>query len=139
MNGPLKSSIVILPNSDESSTAPPDMDQAMDGKFIVIAGPTILALIYGHIDRYEYHADLVKRYCDMNDIASGWVKKPDVYRIFDKAYRILGGGWLEKPAHVRRLKFYGTSTAYGPFTEGDIRRVFDGQAAFRDYGLVFID
>lgn len=107
-------------------------------KFIVIAAGEELVLIHGPVTEYPYHAGLVKAYCELNDVPSGWVKKPDVYEIHDDSYRVMGGGWLEENHRDKQLGFYGSSSAYGGFDAADIKYIYKLQPA-SDFVLVFGD
>jgi hypothetical protein len=109
------------------------------GKFVLIAGVNEIALAYGSIEDYSYHADLVKRYCDINNIPSGWAKKPDQYEILSDSHRILGGGWLEENVGDKTLRFYGYSTAYGGFEQQDILYLLQTSNLFSDYLVDFKD
>ena len=116
-----------------------DTDNTIVGKFVLIAGINEIALAYGSIEDYSYHADLVRRYCDINNIPSGWTKKPDQYEILSASHRILGGGWFEENVADKTLRFYGYSTAYGGFEQQDILYLLQTSDLFSDYLVNFKD
>ncbi len=116
-----------------------DADNKLVGKFILIAGSDEITMAYGSLEDFGYHADLLKRFCDLNDIPSGWAKKPDQYEIISDSHRIVGGGWLEENVGEKTLRFYGYSTAYGGFDQQDILYLLQTSEDYSDYLVDFND
>lgn len=126
------------------SSAPDEEPEASEdrknvSKFVIIRSDEHLKMVHGPINEYSYHADLVRKYCDLNSIPSGWLKKPDLYEIYGNSHDIRGGGWLEEKPGEKRLRIFGYSTAYGPFDSEDIAYLFEHAGAFDDYDISIED
>lgn len=134
----LISEIINLSSDNCPENAPADPEANRVAKFMIISSEDRLAFVYGLVDEFAYHAELVKRYCDLNNIPSGWTRKPDLYSIYNKAWRLKGGGWLEERPGQKLLRFYGYSTAYGPFDAQDIPYLFENDEKFSGY-IIAID
>lgn len=122
------------------SEQPPDENPEPAGpkrvhKFIIMSLGTQIQFVYGPLQQFAYHAGLVKKYCEINDIPSGWLKKPDVYEIYSADYQIRGGGWMEEDLAEKTVRLYGYSTAYGAFDPGDIPHLFEPGEALADYEI----
>lgn len=112
--------IINLASDAEGNEPDANPEKKNVGKFVLIKADDRLNMIYGPIDEYSYHAELVKRYCDRNSIPSGWLKKPDLYEIYGNSHQIRGGGWLEENPGEKQLRIFGYSTAYGRFDREDM-------------------
>ncbi|UCE24077.1 MAG: hypothetical protein JSU74_12390 [Candidatus Zixiibacteriota bacterium] len=130
-------SITNLAADNSADGSPTEDDSKKVSKFVIIGSDTELHFVYGPLEEYSYHADLVRRYCEANEIPSGWVRKPDMYEIYGETYRVRGGGWLEEKPAERNLRFSGYSTAYGGFDRQDILYLFDRAEPFADYKVEF--
>ena len=106
-------------------------------KFVIILGEDEAYFVFGPLDLYSYHAGIVKRFCELKDIPSGWVKKPDLYEIYGSDYEIKGGGWMEEKTTEKRLRIFGYSTAYGGFEQQDILYLFQNAPDFEDCEIEF--
>ncbi|NOY88847.1 MAG: hypothetical protein GXO93_05585 [FCB group bacterium] len=95
-----------------------------DEKGIVILGP---------LAKFRYHAWLVKYFCDHNNVSSGWLKKPDDYRIYDKQYKIVGGGWLELNHAAKTVAVFGHSTTYGKAPYDKVINILSRHPDFSEY------
>jgi len=102
-------------------------------KFVLIAWRETLWFVMGRVAEFEYHADLVDRFCTDNHIASGWAKRPDLVEILDPAARLRGGGWLDINNDRRQCTIFGHSTSYGRFERVDIDQVLAEQNFFAAY------
>lgn len=107
-------------------------------KFILIAQDGKLYLVFGAVAVYPYHANLVGQFCQDKAITHDWVKRPDVVRIQDASYRILGGGHLEIDAARRKIKFSGSSKAYGYFRVEDVRLAASQSPLFAEFSVQII-
>lgn len=108
-------------------------------KFVVISSDDRLDFVYGPLSEYAYHAGLVKKYCELENIPSGWVKKPDVYEIYGAGHKIRGGGWMEQNPLKKHARLYGYSSAYGAFEPKDIPNLFTQGTLFADYEIEIDD
>ena len=128
----------LAPETTEAQS-PPDPDKKKVGKFVIIQSDDVLQLVHGPIDDYSYHADLVKKFCDLNSIPSGWLKKPDLYEIYGNSHHIKGGGWVEEKTGEKRLSFFGYSTAYGRFETEDMVYLLEQAPELADYEITIED
>jgi len=105
-------------------------------KFILIANGEIINLVFGMYEEYNYHANLIDRFCEKHEIASGWVKKPDIYEIYQDGCEIKGGGWVEMDLTGKKLKFFGESKAYGQYERRDLNYILSHHSYFSDYSII---
>jgi hypothetical protein len=106
-------------------------------KFVVIAQPDRLSLVWGPLSLFAYHANLVDRFCSDRLIASHWVKRPDVVAVVDRCVTVKGGGLIEIAPSSRTATIGGASKAYGYFAVEDIRQLTVAQPILDGYRLVF--
>lgn len=104
-------------------------------KFIVISGYAEFNLVLGLVSDYPYHADLVAQFCHGKDIAAGWTRKPDLYEILEKHWKVRGGGWADIDLESRHWKFFGHSSAYGACDSGDLSFVVTEHPFFASYSI----
>jgi len=97
---------------DESANFP---SSDFNCKFILIENVTSCWLVFGPLSTYRYHAQLVQRFCVINDIGFSWVKKPDLVEVLDGDIEVKGGGIIAFEKDKLLLKFGSHSTAYGKF------------------------
>lgn len=102
-------------------------------KFVIIESSTCLSFVFGPIDPFAYHADLVGRFCTLNEIPSHWVEKPHLVEILDLEYKINGGGWLDFNPESKLIQIYGYSTAYGAYNNKQIAYIIEKS----DFGAGF--
>ena len=102
-------------------------------KFVLIQRPEEMVVVVGLVSEYPYHATLVQRFCDINGIPSGWVKKPDLAEIYDPSVRIQGGGYIMIDRSKRQMKLYGRSTAYGAFDPEKLIRIVELDPFFTEF------
>lgn len=108
----------------------------MGCKFIIVAHAKMLYLIFGPVSIYPYHANLLGRFCQQREIRYQWVKMPDLVKIQEPEYRVLGGGYLEIDPSEKRLKFSGSSKAYGFFELDDVRLITSRDELFSTYSIL---
>ena len=135
----ITTSIISLADKTPEDSAESETNSKKISKFVVIVGKDEAHFVFGPIDTYSYHAGIVKRFCDLKNISSGWVKKPDMYEIYGNTYKVKGGGWLEEKTGEKRLRIFGYSTAYGGFNRQDILYLFESTPGFEDFEVEFDD
>ena len=84
-------------------------------KFMIMLSAGVPVFIYAPVKDYDYHAKLVSRYCELNDIPSCWSHKPDIVEVLDNGISLGGGGWIRLSSMCKSIEIYGSSTAYGKF------------------------
>ncbi len=107
----------------------------ISGKFVLMEKDGSLVLIMGKISDYPYHANLVAKYCELNDIPSFWEKKPDIYEIVGRKYQI-SGGYFEFKGDSRIASFSGASTAYGRYDIVKMRISVEALSIFRKIRVI---
>ena len=112
-------------------------NKKLNFKFVIIRNQETLNLIYGPLDFFPYHANLVNKFCEDSQIPSAWSKKPDLVEIFEPDSQIRGGGWVELHNLNKLLIFYGYSTAYGKFKLSDLQSIIISKQNFIDYEIEF--
>jgi hypothetical protein len=118
---------------------PPDSGdgEPLSCKFIVIEHAGALNLVIGPVSDFRYHAALVDRFCSVNELPSGWVRKPDLLEIYDASVAIRGGGLAELDFSDKTCVVHGHSAAYGGFKASDIRQFLGSHALFETYQVTF--
>lgn len=104
-------------------------------KFVVIEQGGVLHLVFGLVTEYPYHANLIDRFCEDSEIATGWIKKPDLVEVYDDSVSIRGGGYIDFDPHKNIARFSGYSTAYGSYDLSDVRLVTDSDEFFAGYSV----
>ncbi|MFQ5453439.1 MAG: hypothetical protein ACE5D6_04555 [Candidatus Zixiibacteriota bacterium] len=106
-------------------------------KFIILSHSKESVIILGPVSKFPYHADIVEHFCTMNNISAGWLKKPDIYEIYDKSYSINGGGWIEINIIKEIIVIYGLSTSYGKFDQTKVSAALSTYPEYSNYSIVF--
>ena len=104
----------------------------LECKFVLISSDTTYYLLFGALHVYNYHAQLLERFCLDNNLDYNWKKEPDQLLFLDSKYVMKGGGWFRFDFSVKILSIIGMSTAYGRFDEFIL-------AEFTKKGLIYPD
>ncbi len=107
------------------------------GKFVLVSHNSICNLVFGPLKEFPYHANLLDRFCDENEIPAGWVHKSDLLEIYDPEVSINGGGWIEIDGVEKNVRFEGYSTAYGKYDRDKLSRLVANHSFFEGYDLSF--
>ena len=122
----------IVDFSDGSTT--PDEGETHDKplvcKMIVIAVSGTIHLVFGPVNEFGYHANLVDRFCSQRDLAAAWVRKPDIVEVLEQDVQIRGGGWMKIDKSKSLIEIYGRSTAYGRFDKEQLKLLVDREPFF---------
>jgi hypothetical protein len=92
--------------------------RARKGKFMLVERSGTIYLIMGAIGVYEYHADLLAKFCTDHQLAYHWVGRPANLAIGDTSVKLHGGGWVQVDPEAKQVTFSGRSTAYGGYERG---------------------
>jgi hypothetical protein len=105
------------------------------GKFIQIvdADEELEVLVLSPYDLSKFHAQILERYCRLNDVEGRFVRKPDHYRVTRADIEIVGGGHWRIDESLRRLVLSGRSTAYGPYDPSGLPERIKALPEFRGY------
>ena len=131
--------IIELPPGNDLLEMARQKQVALTSKYIVIRCSASDRFVFGSVIRFPYHANLIDKFCHLNDIAGGWEKRPDLYAIFDLSCNVLGGGWLEYQPDGNLINLYGASTAYGRFDHQAASHMLAGDRRFSGYQYVISD
>lgn len=115
--------VVNLASDEELATVSFSAHPRKLWKFVLIQSSDTIYLILGPVSQFRYHASLVDRFCRQNQIASSWVRKPDLVEVLEPGMRVLGGGQLKADSTGCSVKFYGRSNAYGLFDRRLIKKM----------------
>jgi Janus/Ocnus family (Ocnus) len=122
---------------DPRSILVPDAGKlAVHAKFVVVRNGGSPKVIVGRYPDYSYHADVLESWCNLYAIPCGRVGQEARVEIYDKAWRIEGGGWAEIKPTVPSIRLFGISTAYGGFSENEIIPVLIASEIFSGYNVI---
>lgn len=107
----------------ESVLSDPSVSIKILCKFVIMKYQGRLVLLWGLVDEYPYHANLIEQFCDSHDIPRSWANKPTLLELFDSNTQIRGGGYAEIQTGPKRIVFGGRSTAYGKFIRPDLDEI----------------
>jgi hypothetical protein len=122
---PKKSACHLIPSNlfELASKAP---EKRLRCKFVLIETDEEYYLVVGTVSEFEYHSNLVERFCSDQGLPFGWYSNPDRVRILDMNVKIRGGGSLSIDANSGLLRIYGDSTAYGPYDPDTVKQTVQG-------------
>lgn len=98
--------------------------EGITGKFVQVSLFSDDFILMGRLDEYAYHAKLVERFCDANEIASYWVRSANLLKVTDLDCVVQGGGWFSMNNGDLTLDLYGHSTAYGGYDRNLMQQIF---------------
>lgn len=113
----------------------PGLQPVRSGKFVQLEDlvEDVETLVLAPYGLARYHAQILERYCRLNDVAGRFVKKPVHYRIEDAGLEVVGGGHWRVDEEARRLVLNGESTAYGPFRPRGLADALRACGPFRGF------
>ncbi len=114
------------------------MIDKLQGKFVIIKGPSLIAIVFGSIEEFPYHANLAERFCQTKGLSCQWQTRPDKLSISEEGYSIDGGGTVELDSRRETVKFSGASKAYGPFSIENLKAVVDEHPQFLRFQVSII-
>jgi hypothetical protein len=106
-------------------------------KFLQVSDGDDIFLLVGPISEYPYHAGLLERFCRDRSVISEWVQRPDLLEIYDKRYRVLGGGYLEVDVAQRVVRLSGLSKAYGGYDRRVMKAIKNENKFFGGFAWSF--
>ena len=135
-------SVLIKPVSQFINLLPEQISERSDSsklscKFVIIRHQDQLVLVLGNVAEYPYHANLVYHFCQQNEIAAEWEKKPDLVTIFESKTMVQGGGWIEIVPKSRMMRIFGKSTAYGEFDINELNHIVESEPFFSEFNIEF--
>ncbi len=123
----------VLFYGGEDDLAPYSQDGRLACKFLLVSNDGCLYLLFGPLAEYPYHAGLLDRFCKEQQIASSWVKRPDLLEVFDESCEVRGGGYLELDQAQRTVCVRGQSKAYGGLRQADLNRILCKHPMFSEF------
>ena len=88
---------------------------AVTCKFVLLSHGDSLYLAYAPVEQCRYHAQVLERFCRAEGIPALWNQRPERLELYDREWRIHGGGWLRLDRAAGTVRLYGRSSVYGPF------------------------
>ena len=107
----------------------------LECKFVLLTKDNECFLIFGPLHTYNYHAQLLEKFCVDRHINSKWQRHPDTYKIKDSSIKINGGGWLQFDFFQKTLTALGMSTAYGRFDQQIFEQIAKKEIIFKDFTI----
>jgi len=85
------------------------------GKFVLIrnANTTTRYTVFAPLEMANYHANIVERFCQAQNIAGRYNNKRDVFEVWDEHWQVVGGGRWRLDTERNTLAIFATSMAYG--------------------------
>ena len=105
-------------------------------KFVLIRTERRIHLVVGPIGLFRYHANLVDGFCRRHDIPASKARGSHRVEIYDRAVHVLGGGHVSVDSESRRIRFFGRSTAYGPFDVDTVSSILKRGSFFSGYSIL---
>ena len=139
-----------MTNRSSSDTIPEIVNLAEDGgtgrttkaarsgvwKFVLVRTEHRLHLVVGPVSLFRYHANLVDGFCRRHDIPASKARGSHRVEIYDRSVRVLGGGHVSVDSEARRIRFFGQSTAYGPYDTDAVSSILKRGSLFAGYSLL---
>ena len=94
-------------------------------KFVLVRWKDCIFLVIGPVAQFPYHANLLEKFCDSNQLPCSWASRPTLLEVYDQALQVRGGGWAEVQPKLKKIIFKGRSTAYGKFVRDDLQAVLE--------------
>jgi len=135
---------LTLPLNDENATtevvelSAPESTGAtgvVSCKFVVLANSSHYLLIFGDVQKYPYHANVLDAYSQQIGLARHWIKQPDQLHLDDPQFRLLGGGYLDLDRQRRKVRISGSSKAYGFFDSEAVRLIVKNSSFFAEFAV----
>jgi hypothetical protein len=82
-----------------------------------------------------FHANIVERFCLLNQIAGQYNAKKDFFRIRDWEWAVIGGGVFEIDDAAKVIGLSGTSLAYGQFCQDGLKNKLMSSDQLQGYAV----
>lgn len=114
-----------------------EMPPVRQGKFLQLLedgeNETLVLSPYG---LSKFHAQILERYCLLNDLDGRFLRKPEYYAALGADIEVFGGGHWKIDDLSLRLELYGESTAYGRFDPDGLAERIGALPTYRSYRIV---
>jgi len=107
--------VVNLSQQSEESDSGVDRGSTARCKFVLVSVGQEHCFVFGPVQEFAYHANLINRFCSDRGIPTAWVRRPDRVQVYDKQVRLHGGGWMEINPQESTIRIWGHSSVYGRF------------------------
>jgi hypothetical protein len=118
-----------------AATAPGSQHQTA-WKFVLIRRDRQTHLVLGPVSLFRYHANLVDAFCNRYAIPASKAKGTQKVEIYDRSVKVLGGGQINVNPEARLVRFYGQSTAYGPYDSDTVSAILERGTVFSGYSVL---
>jgi|WetSurMetagenome_2_1015567.scaffolds.fasta_scaffold00578_11 hypothetical protein len=83
-----------------------------------------------------FHANIVERFCVLNEIDGRYNSKRDFFHIADLDWTVYGGGMFAIDDAARVIKLHGYSTAYGNFNADRLKDKLQASGQLQGYQII---
>lgn len=104
-------------------------------KFVCVQIEDETNLILGPLGDFGYHADLVERFANDNEIPSQRDGQNHKVELFESGHRVLGGGWIKANPVTRAMDFSGASSVYGSCDPELVCDVLRSEGHFSEFAV----
>jgi hypothetical protein len=113
------------------------LPSARQGKFLQVVenGETEL-LILSPYGLSKFHAQILERFCTMNDLDGRFLRKPEYYLASGAGIEVIGGGHWKIDESIPMLVLEGESTVYGRFNPDGLSAKVRILPEYRGYEVV---
>jgi len=105
-------------------------------KFVIVRTADTLDMVVGPVARFRYHASLVRQFCSDRSIPALYSRESGRVEVYDRMVQVLGGGHFRIDPQARSVRFWGQSTAYGPYESDTVRKIAGTNAFFEGYTII---
>jgi hypothetical protein len=81
----------------------------------------------------KYHANIVERFCGLNNLDGHWDSGKTCYELVDVAWSVVGGGKWEINTDKKTLELGSASQAYGSFNSSGLKNKISSVESMKDY------
>ncbi len=85
-----------------------------------------------------YHANIVERFCELNELDGFWNSGRTSYTIADDLWSVTGGGRWAIDSGEKTLELGSSSKAYGRFDSRDLKIKILSLEAMKGYGISIV-
>ena len=105
-------------------------------KFVLIRRERRIHLVVGPVGLFRYHANLVDGFCRRHEIPASKARGARQVEIYDRSISVLGGGHVSVDPESRKIRFFGRSSAYGPFDTKAVSSILERGSFFTGYSIL---
>jgi len=114
-----------------------ELPPVRQGKFLqIVEGGENETLVLSPYGLSMFHAQILERYCLLNDLGGRYMRKPEYYAVLESDLKVVGGGHWKIDDPCLLLELNGESTIYGRFDPDGLPEKIRALPAYRSYRIV---